>query len=103
MQKMYTQTPLANVETELIPAVEAGNIATVVTTIISTVTSAKVELFLYNGSTKLHTIVLNPPDNESVFIDSKIFLPVVPGSMHVCSEAVPFLSICLQKHCYRTM
>lgn len=75
MQKMYTQTPLANVETELIPAVEAGNIATVVTTIISTVTSAKVELFLYNGSTKLHTIVLNPPDNESVFIDSKIFLP----------------------------
>jgi len=75
MQKMYTKTPLANVETELIPAVISGNIVTVVTTIISTVTSAKVELFLYNGSTKEHTIVLNPPDNESVFIDSKIFLP----------------------------
>lgn len=74
MQGIYTQTPSANTITELIPSVATGNVITVITTVVTTVTNAKVELMIYSGNTLVHTIVFNPPENETIFIDSKIFL-----------------------------
>lgn len=60
----------------LMPTVEKNKLVTVVTTIITTVTAAKCKLLLYNSNGGLqHTMSFQPPATETVFIDSKIFLP----------------------------
>lgn len=59
----------------IIPIMQSDKVAVVITTIISTITESKCSLILYHGSNAIHTMSFQCPQNQTIFIDSKLFIP----------------------------
>ena len=58
----------------LINTIASGKVITVITSIISTISQATCKLIICRDSIPIHQITFELPQQETVFIDSKLFL-----------------------------